>query len=99
MNGINQQAPVVGASEIEIAAAPEAVWAVVTEFERWPSWNPDVKSMGDARRCRRGIRVPLEGRARDDHVDHPSRRAAFPDRLDRQDAGHQRDPFLVVRAS
>ncbi len=42
---INQQAPVVGASEIEIAAAPEAVWEVLTAFERWPSWNRDVKSM------------------------------------------------------
>jgi uncharacterized protein YndB with AHSA1/START domain len=43
--GINEQAPVVGASEIEIGAAPEAVWEVLTAFERWPSWNRDVKSM------------------------------------------------------
>jgi uncharacterized protein YndB with AHSA1/START domain len=43
--GINEQAPVVGASEIEIGASPEAVWDVLTSFERWPSWNPDVKSM------------------------------------------------------
>jgi len=43
--GINEQAPIVGASEIEIAAAPEAVWEVLTAFERWPSWNRDVKSM------------------------------------------------------
>ena len=42
---INDRAPIVGASEIEIAAAPEAVWKVLTAFERWPSWNPDVKSM------------------------------------------------------
>jgi uncharacterized protein YndB with AHSA1/START domain len=43
--GINEQAPVVGASEIEIAASPEAVWAVLTAFERWPSWNREVKSV------------------------------------------------------
>jgi uncharacterized protein YndB with AHSA1/START domain len=43
--GINPDAPVVGASEIEIDAAPEAVWEVLTAFERWPSWNADVKSM------------------------------------------------------
>jgi uncharacterized protein YndB with AHSA1/START domain len=43
--GINEQAPVVGASEIEIGASPEGVWEVLTTFERWPSWNPDVKSM------------------------------------------------------
>jgi uncharacterized protein YndB with AHSA1/START domain len=43
--GINERAPVVGASEIDISATPEAVWEVLTAFERWPSWNPDVKSM------------------------------------------------------
>jgi uncharacterized protein YndB with AHSA1/START domain len=42
---INSQAPVVGASEIEIVASPQAVWEVLTAFERWPSWNRDVKSM------------------------------------------------------
>jgi uncharacterized protein YndB with AHSA1/START domain len=43
--GINERAPVVGRSEIEIAAAAEAVWEVLTSFERWPSWLRDVKSM------------------------------------------------------
>jgi uncharacterized protein YndB with AHSA1/START domain len=42
---VNEQAPVVAASEIEIAARPEFVWDVLTDFARWPSWNPDVKSM------------------------------------------------------
>jgi uncharacterized protein YndB with AHSA1/START domain len=42
---INAQAPVVGRSEIEIAASPEAVWEVLTAFERWPRWNREVKSM------------------------------------------------------
>jgi len=45
LTGINEQAPVVGVSAIEITAAPEAVWHVLTAFDRWPSWNPDVKSM------------------------------------------------------
>ncbi len=44
----NPQASVFGASEIEIAAAPDSVWHVLTDFERWPSWNPDVKSMSIA---------------------------------------------------
>jgi hypothetical protein len=43
--GIAARAPVVGASQIEIAASSEAVWEVLTAFERWPSWNRDVKSM------------------------------------------------------
>ncbi len=34
-----------GASEIEIAAEPAAVWDVLTDFEGWPTWNPDVKAM------------------------------------------------------
>jgi uncharacterized protein YndB with AHSA1/START domain len=45
LSGINERAPVVGRSEIEIATAPEAVWEVLTSFERWPSWLRDVKSM------------------------------------------------------
>ncbi len=42
---INSAAPVVGAGETEIAAAPEVVWDVLTGIERWPTWNPDVKSV------------------------------------------------------
>jgi uncharacterized protein YndB with AHSA1/START domain len=45
LSGINERAPVVGRSEIEVAAAPEAVWEVLTSFEHWPSWLRDVKSM------------------------------------------------------
>jgi uncharacterized protein YndB with AHSA1/START domain len=40
LSGINEEAPVVGRSEIEIDAAPEVVWDVLTAIERWPSWNP-----------------------------------------------------------
>jgi hypothetical protein len=42
---INERAPAIGVSEIEIAAAPEVVWDVLTAIDRWPSWNPDIKSM------------------------------------------------------
>jgi uncharacterized membrane protein len=45
LDGINQKAPVVGTSEIEIAAPAEAVWDVLTAIDRWPTWNPDVKSV------------------------------------------------------
>ena len=38
-------APVKGTAEIDIAAPPQAVWDVLTRFENWPNWNPDVKSM------------------------------------------------------
>jgi uncharacterized protein YndB with AHSA1/START domain len=42
---VSRNAPVVAKGEIEIGASPEAVWSALTDFERWPSWNPDVKSM------------------------------------------------------
>jgi len=42
---INQLAPVVGSSEIEIAAAPQVAWDVLTAIGRWPSWNPAVTSV------------------------------------------------------
>jgi hypothetical protein len=43
--GVNEQAPVVGEGEIEIAADPQVVWDVLTAFDGWPSWNAEVKSM------------------------------------------------------
>lgn len=38
-------APVKSKREVQIAAPPEVVWEVLTGFERWPEWNPEVKSM------------------------------------------------------
>jgi uncharacterized protein YndB with AHSA1/START domain len=38
-------APVRSRQEIEIAAPAEVVWEVLTDFDGWPQWNPDVKSM------------------------------------------------------
>jgi hypothetical protein len=31
--------------EIHIAAAPDAVWSITTDVERWPSWTPTVTSV------------------------------------------------------
>ena len=31
--------------EIEVGAPPEVVWEILTNFDRWPDWNPEVKSM------------------------------------------------------
>jgi hypothetical protein len=45
MSRIDVRAPVVGAAEIEISAEPELIWNVLTEFERWPTWNPDIESV------------------------------------------------------
>src|SRR4029453_11601022 len=31
--------------EIQIVAPPEVVWEVLTDFDHWQEWNPEVKSM------------------------------------------------------
>lgn len=41
----NKRAPVLATAEIEISARPETVWDILTDFRRWPDWNPDVKAM------------------------------------------------------
>lgn len=41
-------APVKSKREVEITAPPEVVWEVLTGFEQWPDWNPDVRSMSFA---------------------------------------------------
>jgi hypothetical protein len=38
-------APVRSKREIDIAAAPEVVGDILTAFDQWPQWNPQVKSM------------------------------------------------------
>jgi hypothetical protein len=42
---IDTSAPVISRAEIEIAAPPDVVWEVLTDFNRWPTWNTAVKSM------------------------------------------------------
>jgi hypothetical protein len=41
---INAAAPAVARGEIEVTAAPEIAWHVLTDIANWPSWVPDVKS-------------------------------------------------------
>jgi uncharacterized protein YndB with AHSA1/START domain len=42
---VDASAPVRSKRSIEIAAPPETVWDVLTRFDDWPQWNPQVKSM------------------------------------------------------
>jgi uncharacterized protein YndB with AHSA1/START domain len=38
-------APVRSRREIDVAAPPDVVWEVLTDFDKWQEWNPEVKSM------------------------------------------------------
>jgi uncharacterized protein YndB with AHSA1/START domain len=42
---VDRNAAVIAEAEIEVAAPPETVWEVISDIERWPTWNPEVKSM------------------------------------------------------
>ena len=42
---IHKNAPVVARSRVQIAADPEAVWELLTDLEKWPTWKTDVRSM------------------------------------------------------
>jgi uncharacterized protein YndB with AHSA1/START domain len=42
---IDRNAPATAEGELQIAAPPDTVWAVITDLPAWPTWNPDVKSM------------------------------------------------------
>lgn len=47
-------------TEIRIAASPERVWDVLMDFERYPDWNPFVRSIEGSPRPGERIRVRLE---------------------------------------
>ena len=42
---INPNAPATADGELRIDADPETVFEVISGIDRWPSWNPDVKSV------------------------------------------------------
>jgi uncharacterized protein YndB with AHSA1/START domain len=39
---IDASAPIKGSAQIEVGAAPEVVWDVLTAIDEWPRWNPDI---------------------------------------------------------
>jgi len=42
---IHEHAPVVARAQVQVAADPESVWALLTDFEKWPTWKTDVRSL------------------------------------------------------
>jgi uncharacterized protein YndB with AHSA1/START domain len=41
---INANAPAFAATQLEIGASPAAVWAVLTNFDEWTTWMPEIAS-------------------------------------------------------
>ena len=42
---IDRDAPAIAQGRVEIDAEPQAVWDLLVDFERWPDWQPKVRSM------------------------------------------------------
>ena len=42
---INRAAPVTAKAQVQIAADPQTVWDALTDFESWPVWKREVRSM------------------------------------------------------
>jgi uncharacterized protein YndB with AHSA1/START domain len=42
---INRDAPATAEGEVQISANPDTVWQVLADLERWPTWNPDIRSI------------------------------------------------------
>ncbi|MDP8943946.1 MAG: SRPBCC family protein [Actinomycetota bacterium] len=59
---IDRHAPAIARAEIEIAASPETVWEVLAAIDRWPGWNPDVKSVSLSEAVAEGAPPRLEPR-------------------------------------
>jgi len=52
---IDESAPVTARREIGVAASPEIVWTLLTTMDRWPDWNPDVKTASQPALERGGV--------------------------------------------
>jgi uncharacterized protein YndB with AHSA1/START domain len=42
---INRDAPATAEGELQIDADPQTVFSVISAIDRWPSWNPEVRSV------------------------------------------------------
>lgn len=43
MVSINEKAPILAKTRIEIEATPEIIWNIMADIEAWPNWNSKVK--------------------------------------------------------
>ena len=42
---IDRDAPATAEGQLQIAAPPETLWAVISDVAAWPSWNPAMKAV------------------------------------------------------
>jgi hypothetical protein len=42
---IKTNAPVIARADVQIAADLQTVWGILSDLERWPSWNAEVRSV------------------------------------------------------
>lgn len=96
---INESAPVVGRSAIEIAANPEVAWNVLTAIGRWPDWNPAVKSVPFEEGIDEGSEFRWKAGPGTIWSTIPERRCSVANRLDGLHLGNQGHPRAHARAA
>ena len=42
---VDSSAPVIVEDSIEIRSDPKTIWDIISDFENWPSWNPEIKKV------------------------------------------------------
>ena len=67
-------------TDIEIDAAPEAVWAVLADLEAYPDWNPFITSADGMLRPERRLKVRIEPPGKRPMTFRPRVKAAEPNR-------------------
>ena len=47
-------------TQIEIKASPEGVWRILTDFEKYPDWNPFIKNISGSAQESKQLKVLIE---------------------------------------
>jgi hypothetical protein len=47
-------------TEIRINASPEKIWSVLTDFEKYPEWNPFIKSIEGSPKVNNRIKAQIQ---------------------------------------
>lgn len=68
-------------TDVEIEASPEQVWAVLSDFESYPEWNPFITSIKGAPQTGTKLEVILQAKGKKPQTFKPEVTQAEPNRV------------------
>jgi hypothetical protein len=68
-------------TDVEIAASPEKVWAVLSDFESYPEWNPYITSIKGEPKAGTKLEVTLQAKGKKPRTFKPEVTQAEPGRV------------------